>query len=115
MVCSTKRISTTNADKFSKSKFSPLAQVGPLLQGQVLLEVRADQEGPRKHRTLRSDYTLRDMKGLETGSGWATPHTIEMLIAEEAFADKCLAWWIDRGRQTEGLKEQIFVLTMGPG
>lgn len=33
--------------------FSPLAQVDPLPQGQVLLEVQADQEGPRPHgRTM---------------------------------------------------------------
>lgn len=79
MICSTRRISwgdqreKTNISlvQVSKSKFSPLAQVGPLPPGQVLLEVRADQEGPRKHRTLRYDCTLRGMKGLETFRKWS--------------------------------------------
>lgn len=34
-----------------RSSFSPLAQVAPHPQGRVLLEVLADQEGPKEVRT----------------------------------------------------------------
>lgn len=60
--------------------FSPSAQVGPLPQGRVLLEVQADQGGPRQHgdavhetqrwRKLNRVHTCFQITSQEVSAGW---------------------------------------------